>query len=315
MKKIILTILCAAAVLSLGAQAKQPSLMVVPSDVWCNTNGYVSEYDNQGVKQIVPDYRRALQSDANLVNVISRINNLMAERGFPLKNLESVMKSLERNEVEQNMLTSKSGSSIAETPLDRLRRTAKADIILQLTWTVNTLGPKKSVTYNLQALDAYTDEQVAGAQGTGSQSFSTEIPVLLEEAVSRNMDNFTDLLQSHFEDVASNGRAISLDIKVFDNGSDFDLETEIDGSEVTEIIDAWLDMNTVNHMFSKADASETYTNYEQVRIPLYKANGVAMDAEAFARDLRKYLAGQPFGIPSKLLPRGLGRAVLVLGEK
>ncbi len=290
--------------------------MVVPSDVWCNANGYSTTIDNEGIEQIVPNYRRALQSDANLLNVISRINNLMAERGFPLKNLESVMKSLERDAAEMNMLESKtSGASAKENPIDRLRRTAKADIIMQLTWTVNELGPKKSITYNLQGLDAYTDTQIAGAQGTGTQSFATEIPVLLEEAVSQHMDNFSELLQSYFDDLAANGRMINLDIKVFDNGSGLDLESEFDGKELTEIIDDWMAENTVNHMFNKSDASETYINFEQVRIPLYKVNGMAMDAESFARDLRKFLAAAPYNIPSKLLPRGLGRAILVLGEK
>jgi len=47
------------------SQAKKPILMVVPSDVWCNQNGYMLEYDNQGVKVKVPDYKRALQENAD----------------------------------------------------------------------------------------------------------------------------------------------------------------------------------------------------------------------------------------------------------
>ena len=48
MKKFLLTALCCAATLSLSAQAKKPTLMVIPSDMWCNTNGYMTAYDNQG---------------------------------------------------------------------------------------------------------------------------------------------------------------------------------------------------------------------------------------------------------------------------
>ena len=318
MKRIVSILLLASLLVPgvLSAQVKKPSLMVVPSDVWCNTNGYVTEYDNQGVKQLLPNYRLALQSDPTLVAAIARINMLMADRGFPLRNLESVMRNIERNQAENNLLTSKtSGAAIAENPIDVLRRTARADIILSLTWTVNTTGPKKSVTYTLQGLDAYTDVQIAGAQGTGTQSFSTEVPVLIEEAVSAHMDSFTDQLQAYFEDLANNGREISVDIRIFDNGSDFDLETEFDGSELAEIIDDWFAENTVNHMFSKADAMETYANYEQVRIPLYRPNGMGMDAEYFVRDLRRFLSAAPYNIPSRLVPRGLGRALLILGER
>lgn len=56
MKKFLLTALCCAATLSLSAQAKKPTLMVIPSDMWCNTNGYMTAYDNQGSEILVPDY-------------------------------------------------------------------------------------------------------------------------------------------------------------------------------------------------------------------------------------------------------------------
>ena len=38
------------------SQAKKPTIMVVPSDVWCNTNGYMMEFDNQGKKVKVADF-------------------------------------------------------------------------------------------------------------------------------------------------------------------------------------------------------------------------------------------------------------------
>ena len=69
------------------SQAKKPTIMVVPSDVWCTKNGYMSEYDNQGTKVSVPNYQAAVQENSDLLLVISKINELMAERGFPLKNL------------------------------------------------------------------------------------------------------------------------------------------------------------------------------------------------------------------------------------
>lgn len=318
MKRIVLLAVMAIlfSMSSVTAQVKRPSLMVVPSDTWCTINGYVSEYDSYGVKQMVPDYRLALQSDPILVAAIARINMLMSDRGFPLKNLESVLKTMERNQAENLLISGKqSGASVAESPMDMLRRTAKADIILSLTWSVNEMGPKKSVTYTLQGLDAYTDMQIAGAQGTGTQSFSSEIPVLLEEAVSSYMDVFTEQLQAYFDDLGNYGRMVSLDIRVFDNASGIDLESEYDGYELAEIIDNWMADNTVGHMFNKADATETHSSYEQVRIPLYRENGMAMDAEYFARSLRRYLAAEPYNIPSKLIPRGLGSALLVLGEK
>lgn len=315
MKSIIslamLTICCVAAM----GQAKKPTLMVVPSNAWCKEHGYEQTFDNQGTQEQIPDYKAALSADKQLNAVISKINTLMADRGFPLKDLQQNVKSIANLSAEDRLIKSKtSGAAITESPLDRLRRTAKADIILEIDWTVNTTGPKSSITYNLRALDAYSDKQVAGAEGTGNQSFSAEIPVLLEEAVQDHMDAFVERLQAHFDDLLTNGREVVLDMRVFES-SPVDFEQEYDGYELNEVIDNWLADNCVNHRFSKSDATESMILYEQVRIPLYKANGMAQDTYGFARELARYLGAAPYNIPVKTVNRGLGRCLLIFGEK
>ncbi len=305
----------AVAIMAFG-QAKKPKLMVVPSDAWCKEHGFMQTFDDQGSVVQIPDYSRALLESKDLNNVVSKIGILMADQGFPLVSMEQSLKSINNLSAEDKLIRSKtSGASMSESPLDRLRRVAKADILLQIDWTVSEVGPKKSITYNLQGLDAYTNKQVAGAQGTGNPSFSAETPVLLEEAVQDNMDNFTAQLQKHFDDLFANGREVSIDVRVFDNGSGIDLESEYDGYELTEIIDNWMAENTVNHRFNKSDATENYIAYDQVRIPLYKKNGMAEDTEGFTRNLRRFLQQPPYSIPCKIINRGLGRCLLIIGEK
>lgn len=321
MKQIIKTSLLTLAAVAVSAaaamgQAKKPTLMVVPGDAWCNANRYTMTVDNQGVKDVLPDYERALRENMDLGNAITKVNELMADRGFPLKDMSAIIKTIKRNAVEDEMTTSRtSGATLGETPLDRLYNRAKADIIIEMSWKVNTVGPKQSVTYSLKGLDAYTGKQVAAAEGTGPQSFTAELPVLLEEAVLEKMDNFTDQLQRHFDDMMENGREIILTCRVFDNGSGLSFEDEYGGEELTDIIDSWVNNNTVNHRYSLEDATETTLHFEQVRIPLYRENGAAMDARAFSNSLRKFLGKAPYNIPCKILTKGLGRADIVLGEK
>lgn len=313
-KFLLFTLFALCTAIAMG-QAKKPTLMVVPSDAWCKEHRYEQAFDNQGTQEMLPDYKAALSADKQLNAVISKINTLMADRGFPLKDLQQNVKSISNLSAEDRLIKSKtSGASITESPLDRLRRTAKADIILEIDWTVNTVGPKSSITYNLRALDAYSNKQVAGAEGTGQGSFSAEIPILLEEAVQDHMDAFVQRLQEHFDDLLANGREVVLDMRVFDT-SVVDFEKEYNGFELNEIIDNWLADNCVNHRFSKSDATETMILYEQVRIPLYKANGMAQDTYGFARDLARFLNAAPYNIPVKTINRGLGRCLLILGEK
>lgn len=308
--------LCLLVMTQVFGQAKKPTLMVVPANTWCNENGYMTTFDDQGVKTDIPDYERAVNSSSDLMNVIIKVQELMTERGFPVKDLGQSIKSLKQSAAEDMMTSSStSGSSLAESPLDKLLSRAKADIIMEVAWKINSTGPKNSVTYSLRGLDAYSNKQVAAASGTGAPSFSSEVPVLVEEAVIEKMDGFLNQLQDHFIDMAENGREIAIDIRVFDNGSGLSFEEEYGGEELTDIIDDWMAQNTVNGRYNLSDATETMLRFEQVRIPLYRPNGSAMDARQFVTQLRKFLQGQPYNLTSKILTKGLGRANLVIGEK
>ena len=133
------------ACLTAFGQAKKPKLMVVPSDAWCKEHGYMQNFDNQGSVEQIPDYRQALLNNKDLNNVIAKIGVLMADLGFPLVSMEQTMKSINNLTAEDNLIRSKtSGASMTESPLDRLRRVAKADILLQIDWTVSEMGPKKT---------------------------------------------------------------------------------------------------------------------------------------------------------------------------
>ncbi|MEO6190151.1 MAG: DUF6175 family protein, partial [Saprospiraceae bacterium] len=99
------------------------------------------------------------------------------------------------------------------------------------------------------------------------------------------------------------------------NSWDKNMETEIDGKEITNYINEWMEKSTVKGKFSMVDATENIIRCTQVRIPLYDVNNNALDARQFAKGLQKYLKGAPFNFEVKLMTRGLGEAILVLGEK
>ena len=316
MKRFLLLMsLCLIAATSFG-QARKPRLMVVPSDNWCYQQGYITEYNNQGVTEYIPDYRAALVKNPDLLPVISAINGLMADRGFPLENLESAMRSINRQSTELSAVTARDGSSVQSNELMELRRQAKADIILQLSWTVNEVGPRRSVTYTLQGLDSYTNNEVASAGGTGEPSFTVETAVLLREAANAHMDEFCNRLQNHFDDLFENGRAVAIHINVFENALGIDLETEFDGKELREVIEDWMYDNTVSGRDNLVDDNELYMQFDDVRIPVYDERGRSLAANNFARELVKFLRNAPYNISDiKLMNQGLGQVTLLIGNK
>lgn len=320
MKKLFLSLSLIFAVLFSFAQAKKPTIMVVPSDQFCISRGYKFEFDNQGMKQVLPDYKAAIQNDADLRLVITKMGQIMAERGFPLKDLEQELKNLSNEAAEASMLTSTSSNSeIAESPIDALKRVAKSDIIMDLDFEVKRDGPRKYIVFNLKGLDAYTSKQVAGVAGAGEPSSAASPELLLEEAVLSHMDGFNAGLMAHFENMFAQGREVKVLIKVFSNwGSTLEDEFGDSNEELTTIIEDWFADNCVEGRFNLSDATDNQMRLEQVRIPMTitseKGRVRAVDTRFFVNGLGKYLRDN-YQIESKLYLRGLGEAWLILGEK
>jgi hypothetical protein len=297
------------------SQAKKPTLMILPSDNWCEQRYFMTEFDNQGTKQKVPNYKQAFQEDTEIGQVISKIGGLMIDRGFPLKDVEQELKAIESRTAEANVTTStSSGSSISESPLDKLKNRAKADILIQIWWKVNKTEQGKSVSFILEAFDAYTSKRIASSTGNGTPNNTDIIPVLLQNAIIANIDPFAAQLQSHFDDMFNNGREILLTVKKWESW-DKNLETEINDNEIRNHIYDWLEKNAVKGRFNESNSTENRIDYEQVRIPLFDERNRALDARQFAINLQKYLKAAPFNFEVKLMTRGLGEAILVLGEK
>jgi hypothetical protein len=289
--------------------------MILPSDNWCNQRYFMTEYNNQGTVMKIPDYKLAFQDDTELGQVLAKVGALMIQKDYRLKDAEQELKNIEQRRAEDNVTQSAtSGSYLAESPLDILKRRAKADIIIQIWWKVNKTAGGKSVSFTLEAFDAYTSKRIASSTGTDVPTEESIGPIMLEKAVLDRMDEFTGQLDKFYKEINQNGREIILSIKRWEN-ADFDLEKEIDGEEIITHINKWMRENTVNKQFNMSDATENFILFEQVHVPLEDNNGNPLDAREFGRKLQKYLGKAPFNITAKLMIRGLGEAILVLGEK
>lgn len=292
--------------------AKKPTIMVIPSDHWCTSRYFTKVMDNQGKKVTINDYEAAFREDAELYSVAAKIGEIMAADGYPVKDYMQEYKSLMDEQTEEKVTMSSMGSMIEETSLDMLRRRVKYDIELRVDWTINQEAKGHSVSLNIAAIDTYSNKQVAAANGTGKAADKIVVR-LIENALKEEMKSFSAQLNNHFKDVQTNGREITLQIRCWDSGM-ITLEDENeDGDELIDVIAEWVEDNTVNGAFNLASNTETRAKFEQVRIPMFNDKGRAMDARMFANQLRKYLREQ--SIECKVMNKGLGDAVLVLGEK
>lgn len=294
------------------AQEKKPTLMIVPSDNWLTQRYYTKTFDNMGATVRVRDYERAFQEDTELKGVIASIGQLMTDKGYSLKDCEQEIKAIKMRKIENGVTTNDDDAALSESLLDQIKQHAKSDIIIYVDWSVKKDSEGRIVTFILEAFDSYTSKRIATSTST-SQSSDKSVPELLESTVSANIETSDNQLTNYFNNLKENGREIVLTIRCWDNW-DNNLETIYGEDELVDCIQHWLRENTVNGMFNLTDATENYVQFEQVRIPLFDKNGNAMDARAFATMLRKHLAKNPYNITSKVMVRGLGEAILVLGE-
>ena len=225
-----------------GPKAMKPTIMVVPEKAWCLNKGYVQANNPNAV-----DYSLALRDD-DVLNVVTEMGKIMAERGFPLKLLSSALEALQTEAAMDVALVSKEDGEIVEDDLDKLTRVAGADILVNIAFTRTQRGPRNMIEFRVTSVDAATSKQIGGETGVSSAS-GAPVTVLLQESVLSFMDNFSAGIQRHFQNIVDNGREGSIIFKIAsDCPLNFESEVEYNGDtgELCDLIDYWMSENAVN---------------------------------------------------------------------
>lgn len=295
-------------------QAAAPSIMVIPSDNWCASQGFLTEVSLNGVTHYQPEYRKALVSSSELKMAISTVNRLMSKQGFNLVDLEATLKNIEAENAENAVTMSSQGAMINESPREQLARVARADLIFEITWDVNKMGPYSSVQWTLRALDSYSLKEVASAGSTSAKSAGVEMSVLLEESIASNMPSFLDLLRNYFVQLKTLGREISLEFRVWDNAG-FNFESDFEDDELGYVIKQWVKRNAVGGTTTPSQASPNVIKYTNIRIPNVDEEGYQISASDWVHKLSRKLKKSPTIGGVTEYGKGLGTIILILGAK
>jgi len=321
MKHIILAISFLVGTLALAQAPKKPKIMVIPSKTICREYKCLKSTQVSGETKEYPDYRKAVETE-EIKLAIASINEAFSSYGFNLESLEQKLNILESEEAENNVITNKSGEQIVETDLDKLKSAAKPDIIIDLTFSIkeNDNG-NYYCTFILEGLDAYTGASVAQGSGAGSGMSDKNITLLVKEAVLKYMNNFQNLLTNHFVKMLEKGREVKLTIKRFPSGPAFDDEFESKQLAMTDelkaLIEEWVRKNAKGGAYSLTNASDSKIEFDPINIPLFdetKTPPKAYDTQNWAKGLKDFLK-KDLNITSSIIPIGLGKAILTIGDK
>jgi hypothetical protein len=295
-------------------QAKSPAIVVLPDEGWCEENEYYSTVDNQGKTVKVYDYESALR-DRHMQTVILKIQELLKENNCPnVNDAVSIISQIETQDAEDAAIMSDEGFEMAQGSFEKIRNRLAPDIIVKVRYFVTARGPEKYTTFNLQAVDAYTNEPVAVVSGTGGRSLSGVLSLLLETAVIDKLPNFTASLNDFYAEMMELGRKIRFRIETVRDGTLSDgLETEFGGEYLNEIIENWVEDNSVNGSYNVPASTKNRMTFDDVRIPLFNDRGRAINAENWGRGLNELLR-KTYGLKTSIYSLGLGEFQLIIGK-
>lgn len=290
-------------------QQQKPAMLVIPSDQLLQQFGKLKQQEALGKTLQVRDYNGYLLTDQDSKFIISTIQSAFIQMGYPLNDLEQTLKSIN----EQEMLDAIDG--IQKDAKTILLTTAKPDIILELDYNIVTDRSsrdfKKSLTYTLRAIDAFSNKVVATIQQTNFEGNSkTATPAtLMESALAKDTKGFTQQINNHFNTIIETGRDITLRVTI-DNGVNLTMSDEcLDGDTYSDFIIDWVKVNTLLGAYNMNRNTETEMYFTNVKIKTLNDNGTQYSAYDFARELSRAL-NKGCGIKSRNTTQGLGMATI-----
>jgi len=284
--------------------------MVFPSDALLQRIDCLQQVDNQGSRSYIRDYKKSLLVDPDLKFIIGSIEGSFAKSGYPIENLEQQLKQIDnQNAVDEVDAVSKDSKSI-------LLNTARPDFVLEIDYDSaqdpTTRDPRLLVRYILTGIDTYTNKTIASiTQQDISNKDNQSINVLINNNLTKKLDDFQKQLGQRFKDINENGAEITLRVTV-DGNTTLQLGDECLGNEnYNDHINDWLKTNTVNQSYTPVINTDKELKYTNIRIKARTDDGKKYTAYDFANDLRANLS-KSCGISATNKTQGIGDAYITV---
>ena len=290
-------------------QTQKPTMLVLPSDQLMQRFGCIRTEVSLGKQLQVRDYNSYLLTDPDAKFIIASIQSAFIEFGYPLNDLEQTLKSIN----DQEMVDEVSG--IKKDSKTILLTNARPDIILELDYDMTTdrssRDYSKSLTYTFRAIDAFSNKVVATIQAAGVKNAKGNTATMMGEAVQKNSKDFTKQINKHFDDLIANGRDITMRVMIDANESFTMSDESIYGDTYADFILDYMKVNTLMGTYNLQRNTDTEMYFANVRIKTLNDNGTQYSAYDFARELSKAL-NKECGVKSKNVTQGLGDAMIII---
>ena len=306
----IAIILCSMSMSALAQQAEMPNLIVFPANVWMNGQGYVKNVTRDGVTKRLYQYADAFATNRDLGRAVTAVQKVFADRGFRHEDLQNLLQNIDED-AAMDMAFDADGEGSESSVAEQLMDETKPDIRVNLDFSVEQVGPRRNISWELQAVDAYCNNQVAAVQGNIPLT-TDPVDLAIRKAVAGNADDFSQQMINYFLDLRDNGRKIIVVFKAA-KGSGIDFrKNKVGTMPMFMWISKWMKSHAVNGAGGSGSPSANKYQLKNVRIPFYGEDGEATNAQEWVMALLEEFASET-GITAYPQRSSLGSVYLSVG--
>lgn len=255
--------------------------MIVPSDALMLKLGLLESVENDGDYNFYQHYKRAFLND-ELKATIAKFGELMRDRGFPMTDMEQMLKNAQNNP----------------------NYVIPTDINVELNYWTEQQGPRTILYTEFKGIDVCSGKQIAAASGNSAPAIGATQVSLLQEAVMDKLDKFCGQLMRTFEEMAEQGREATLTVR--------DEQGRLEDQNVNEVVDTWLGENCVQGSFNMDNSDESICQVSQAMMPLFDEKGRPLDGKRFFQPLQKKLKEMGFTVKVRNLRGSIGQVEFIL---
>lgn len=258
----ILIISCLTILFSQAQNVTQPKIMVIP---------FTTEGENM---------RTVLESDPNKRVILTKIKEAFDSRGVSTIDFIAKLKAMESG----NVFNSDNKEDVKSLIVDM----SGADIYVEAEMIYNESETGNSVKIILTAYEVSGGSSLSNKIAESGKFYTKDVAALAIRAMNTVADNFLDVMQSKFTDIAENGKSVMLQIG-FNEDSEFTMESEVgnDGYLLQDLIEEWLGDMAYQGDYHLQGVSPYKMIVDDVKLPITDETGNNYTVSKFGLELMR----------------------------
>jgi hypothetical protein len=264
------------------APMRNPVVVVVPSETWCNKNGYVKRVGDK----VDIEYERVFRESELIKAITNDMNGRFTDNGITMTLIDQAMKSNSDAMITQSVQTDKYGQAVSKSMMEELVTRFRPDWIveLDLPYASTADGSKAGFEYvslSYRIFDAFTST-VISSRTEKTNSLPKGYSDLQSSIISLaeiHVPNIISDIKTRVDDFATHGRQVQVTFKT----SDVTMDDEFgeDDEELTDLVKRLIQQNAVRGAYNVGQSTENFVSFTP-RMPIS-----FVDAESWLKSFIK----------------------------